>query len=470
MIPLGRRDNGARGRIGAGRGLGGRPLGSGLPGVGAAAEEEFEEEYTLRLIPSIKKYNIGRFNEPTLPNFSKCPQPVVMYEEPEKAPDEEEEKEKEPAGWNPALRKRRRRRRKDNRIKNWIIEDNESKTKFTGTVEGGVTSTYMLMVKTPHKNEFQVVPVEQWFRFKKPLNYRTLTLDEAEEFNNEKKRAVERWLMNHNLAGEKKNDTEVVPTSTIVTGALKSAGTAAASKGDDIFTVSEAKAGGRRRPRKAIAEGDPTGDDGGDFDEVFDDDESGHEIEGGNKVGEESESSDDEMEDGNKDKKAAVSLDELLKRTQEQSKKEAAAVENGDKESDDDEKDSGATQKYDYDDYGSLITNKPAEGTADTAAAETKPAAPAKAQPPKRPLDDKADEANKKPKSSAQLKLTEASVQEELIRYGGRMKTRDLIKRLKRFLVTGEDKALLRDILRTICDKEEDPVDGVYMVLKTQFR
>ncbi|KDO34224.1 hypothetical protein SPRG_19062 [Saprolegnia parasitica CBS 223.65] len=444
-----------------------------MTALGAPKEDDFEEEYTLRLIPSIKKYNVGRFNEPTLPNFSKCPQPVVMYEEPEKAPEEDEEKDKEPVGWNPALRKRRRRRRKDNRIKNWIIEDNESKTKFTGTVEGGVTSTYMLMVKTPHKNEFQVVPVEQWFRFKKPLNYRTLTLEEAEEFNNEKKRAVERWLMNHNLAGEKKNDTEVVPTSSIKTGALKSAGAAAAAKSDDIFTVAETK-GGRRRPRKAAAEGDPTGDDGGDFDEVFDDDESGHEIEGGNKgVAAESESSDDEMEDGSKDKKAAVSLDELLKRTQEQSKKDGA-VENGDKESDDDDdKESGGAQKYDYDDYGSLITNKPAEGTADAAAAptETKPAAPAKPAPGKRALDDKADESsNKKSKTSTQLKLTEAGVQEELIRFGGRMKTRDLIKRLKKFLITNEDKALLRDILRTICDKEEDPVDGVYMVLKTQFR
>ncbi|OQR81603.1 hypothetical protein THRCLA_23337 [Thraustotheca clavata] len=460
MIPLGRRR--------ATGGGAGKNSGS-LPPLGAPKEDSFEEEYTLRLIPSIKKYNIARFNEEDMPNFSKCPQPVIMYEEPEKAPDEEEEKEKEAAGWNPGMKKRRRRRRKDNRIKNWIIEDNDSQAKFTGTVEGGVTSTYMLMVKTPHKNEFQVVPVEQWFRFKKPLSYRTLTLEEAEELSNEKKRAVERWLMSSNLAGEKKNDTDVVPTSTMKTGALQSSTTA--SQSDDIFAVAEAKAGKRRRPNKAATEGDPTGDDGGDFDEVFDDDESGHELEGPNGKEVDESESEDEIEDGSKDKKVVVSLEELLKRTQEQSKKKTT-TEDGDKDSEDDESSSTPAQKYQYDDYGSLIQQtKPAENSTEAAPAqEQKAPPPAKPTPVKRPIDDKPKESNKKPKSSSQLKLTEALVQAEFIKYGGRMKQRDVLKRFKRYLLTKEDKSLLRDILRTICDTEEDPVDGAYLVLKSQFR
>ena len=66
-------------------------------------------------------------------------------------------------------------------------------------------------------------------------------------------------------------------------------------------------------------------------------------------------------------------------------------------------------------------------------------------------------------------RLTEAAVQEELIRYGGRMKTRDLLQRFRRFLKTGDDKALFRDILRTIATVETDPIDGRILVLKDHF-
>ncbi|KAI9918074.1 hypothetical protein PsorP6_012317 [Peronosclerospora sorghi] len=67
-------------------------------------------------------------------------------------------------------------------------------------------------------------------------------------------------------------------------------------------------------------------------------------------------------------------------------------------------------------------------------------------------------------------KLTEAGVQQQLIRYGGRMRTGDLLRKLKKLIVTANDKALLKDILRTICDVEMDAIDGCLLVLKSQFR
>ena len=71
---------------------------------------------------------------------------------------------------------------------------------------------------------------------------------------------------------------------------------------------------------------------------------------------------------------------------------------------------------------------------------------------------------------TTELRLTEAAVQQELIKYGGRRKTRDVLKRFKKLLNTADDKALFRDILRTICTVEVDPIDGRILVLKSQFR
>ncbi|KAI9906604.1 hypothetical protein PsorP6_002787 [Peronosclerospora sorghi] len=65
---------------------------------------------------------------------------------------------------------------------------------------------------------------------------------------------------------------------------------------------------------------------------------------------------------------------------------------------------------------------------------------------------------------------TETGVQQELIRYGGRMRTRGLLRKLKKLIVTDNDKAPPKDILRTICDVEVDAIDGRLLVLKSQFR
>eukprot|EP00644_Phytophthora_capsici_P005219 jgi/Phyca11/558303/estExt2_Genewise1.C_PHYCAscaffold_10981 len=422
----------------------------------------------------------------------------MMYREPERV-DEEEEKEEEPVGYNPALRKRRRRRRKDTRTAGWVIEDSEGKNKFNGTFEGGQSSTYMLLVKNRHNDEFSVMPVEQWFRFKKPLNYRTLTLEEAEEMNNEKKRAVERWLMKHKLAGEDKNDAsgDTVSAPRVRTGALPTVSTKSKTEGEDIFGVTEARPRRVARP-KARAEG-ATGEDGGDFEEKFDDDESDAEIHNDEPQGIESDSEEDEFEvdpEGTgKLTETGQAMKDLLKRAQ-----NGEMLENNkEKDDDDDEGDDGYTAK-DMDvirDLGGNIISDRSTAAGDNSAsgdakagaaaadgnavdANGKPKGPAAAGTTnvgtKRKEDDsrKKDETPKKPKPSApaasQNKLTEAGVQQELIRYGGRMRTRDLLRKLKKLIVTDNDKALLKDILRTICDVEVDAIDGRLLVLKSQFR
>ncbi|KAF0682853.1 Aste57867_25040 [Aphanomyces stellatus] len=481
MIPLGRKTDTTR-RLGTGSlgrgttGLVGRGPNS-LPSANVA--QTYDEEFTLRLIPSIKKYNIGRFNDNEMPTLSKCVQPIKMFKEAEKAPEEDEEKKEEPQGWNPALRKKRRRRRKDTRMKNWVIQENDSKTLFSGTVEGGVTSSYMLMVKTPNKNEFQMFPVEDWFRFKKPLNYRTLTLEEAEDMNNEKKRAVERWIMKI-----EKKDGEVAPTTSMVTGALRTV--KSEDKDDEGNIFAEPKAPRRRGPvAKKSAEVDATGDDGGDFTEIFSDDEGQMEVEKA-KDDMASESSEDEYDESATKKPLTdegKALQDLVKRTKEQSENPNAANEKDEKDDSDDEdkpaaaaasSDSNVKKKFDF--YGNEIPVKePVVVVADDNGAGAEATGDA-VDSVKRPRDKEEDKFNIKrhaptpAKGTGPPKLTEALLQEELIRYGGRMKTRDLLKKLKKLLVTNDDKAMFKDIVRTICDVEEDPIDGRYMVLKPQFR
>ncbi|GMF30817.1 unnamed protein product [Phytophthora fragariaefolia] len=468
----------------------------------SAASSESTETLVLRATPSIKRYNIARFDVPELPRFSACAQPVMMYREPERVDEEEEKEDEAPVGYNPALRKRRRRRRKDTRTAGWVIEDSEGKNKFNGTFEGGQSSTYMLLVKNRHNDEFSVMPVEQWFRFKKPLSYRTLTLEEAEEMNNEKKRAVERWLMKHKLAGEDKPDAagDAVSAPRVRTGALATPAASAKPEGDDIFGVSETA-----RPRRVVrptARGEgATGEDGGDFEEKFDDDESDAEIHNDEPQGLESDSDEDEFEvdpDGTgKLTETGQAMKDLLKRAQ-----NGEMLENNkEKEDDDDDEEDDNYTAKDMDvikrDLGGNIIRersvasgesgasgdaKAGAGAADSGSAVDSNGAKSvvaatdgvngkrKAEEARLKEETPAKKAPKTSAASSSNKLTEAGVQQELIRYGGRMRTRDLLRKLKKLIVTDDDKALLKDILRTICDVEVDAIDGRLLVLKSQFR
>lgn len=495
----------------------------------ASSASSMPDTFVLRATPSIKRYNIARFDVPQVPKFSTCAQPVMMYPEPERVPDEDEEKkDEEPVGYNPALRKRRRRRRKDTRTAGWVIEDQEGKNKFVGTFEGGQQSTYMLLVKNRHNDEFSVMPVEQWFRFKKPLAYRTLTLEEAEDLNNEKKRAVERWLMKHKLAGEDKPDGngDAISAPRMRTGALGGAAKGGAKpkgEGEDIFSVSESRPRRVARAPKKSEEGGPTGEDGGDFDEKFDDDESEAEIDHDDVKGLASDSEEDEFEvdpEGTgKLTETGQAMKDLLKRAQSGEMLDVANEKGDDNEGDDDDdedfsatdmdkikRDLGGNIIHDRSDAasasgdangksgvasGSGAGDKASSGVADggskgagtDGSANGAGAGANGVNSRKRPIDEVSgssknkDETPTKPKTgtggtgtTSTTRLTEAGVQQELMRYGGRMRTRDLLRKLRKLIVTDNDKALLKDILRTICDVEVDAIDGRLLVLKSQFR
>lgn len=469
-----------------------------------------EETFVLRANPSVKRYNIARFEIPQVPKFSELPQPVLMYREPEKVFEEDEEAAKaEVTGYNPALRKRRRRRRKS-RTANWLIDysggkpDNENKKKFVGTFEGGQSSMYVLFVKNRHNDEFSVIPVENWFRFKKPISYNTLTLEEAEEMNNEKKRAVERWLMRHKtFADDKGEANDVVSAPRVRTGATGGSGSGTGKKGeegDDIFDVKESKPRRVGGGRAKVVKSEAMGDDGGDFDEKFDDDESDAEIHDNDDKAIESESEEEEelVEGSGKLTETGQAMKDLLKRAQ-NGEADPSTGENDEN----DEAGGGSDEEYSAQDMekvrrdlgGNIIRDKvpTTAGTIDEKSAGTangdgatgsivgavKPAGGPAATDVingKRKADDATgtEPAGKQAKlataASSTTRLTEAGVQQELLRYGGRMKSRDLLKKLKKLLVTDDDRALLKDILRTICEVEKDAIEGNLFVLKTQFR
>ena len=442
-----------------------------------------EIEYVLRAAPSMKRYNVARFNDKEYPEFTTWNKPIMMVREPEKVDDEEDKDDDEPQAGNFAFRKKKRRRRKPTRTRGWILDDGT--LTLNGSKEGGQLSTYMLMMKTG-PNELSAVPIENWFRFKKPLGYRTLTLEEAEEMNNEKQRKVERWLMKHKLAGAATSDpNEIAENPRVRTGAVlkkRGATPATAPSSDDIFNIAVAKTK-RSGAARTVKEADPTGDDGGDFQEKFDDDESDTEMAPGtrvmNPVQDDSDSETEELVGTDSKSLSATGqeMKELLKRhgTAGEEEKKSSVQEDEDGEDEDDDggdKEEGDAEEVEYkrDLGGNIIRVKEDVPVADMPEKKI-------IKGEKRTIDQvdtssAQQPASKLPRTATAVatRLTEASVQQELIRYGGRMKTRDLLKRFKKLLQTANDKALLKDILRTICTVEIDPIDGRILVLKSQFR
>ena len=445
-------------------------------------DSQHEQVFQLKANPSIKRYNVARFDSSSNVDFStRWTSPVVMYREPEKiddSEDEAEEKAKEDMPAHPAYRKRRRRRKRIDKTPGWIIEDQDGSHKLNGTVEGGQPgSNYMLMIESsPGSNELSVMPVEHWFRFKKPVSYRTLTLEEAEEVNNEKKRKVERWLMKHKLAGE---DHESPGEGTI--SKSKTPVTSGPAPAQDIFADSSKVS---KRGPKSKPVGGATGEEGGDFEEKFDDDESDAEINLGNDmengVMDSSSEEEDVLPSGGLSA-TGQAMKDLLKK----GKASSSMSFNKDKlhEGDDFDEDDEAIEEdgqfiIKRDLGGNIIRiKKPTptltrslidSGTMNTSG-DTNVNHNKRSREEEHPHHQQEQPAAKQLKTSAAAagstttpasssssssstvatRLTEANVQQELIRYGGRMKTRDLLKKFKKVLISGDDKALMRDILRT---------------------
>lgn len=57
----------------------------------------------------------------------------------------------------------------------------KSEAKYTGTISAEQTSKYMLIRFNSTTNELEAYPTEDWYYFKKDIQYQTISLDEAEE-------------------------------------------------------------------------------------------------------------------------------------------------------------------------------------------------------------------------------------------------------------------------------------------------
>ncbi|KAJ2628492.1 transcription factor IIF subunit tfg1 [Coemansia sp. RSA 1290] len=94
----------------------------------------------------------------------------------------------------------------------WILEDDEEKEVWTGELEGGQSSEYVLFVLA--EDGFRVVPVDRWYKFAPKLKYNTMTLDEAEEELQRMQKAHAKrdlWIMHRRNQQEQKKQEQQQP-------------------------------------------------------------------------------------------------------------------------------------------------------------------------------------------------------------------------------------------------------------------
>ncbi|XP_018842213.2 transcription initiation factor IIF subunit alpha-like isoform X1 [Juglans regia] len=80
--------------------------------------------------------------------------------------------------------------------KPWLLEDETGQFQFQGQMEGAPSATYYLLMM--QGKEFAAIPAGSWYNFNKVAQYKQLTLEEAEEKMNNRKRTAdgyERWMM-----------------------------------------------------------------------------------------------------------------------------------------------------------------------------------------------------------------------------------------------------------------------------------
>ncbi|KAL5713931.1 hypothetical protein ACHQM5_015962 [Ranunculus cassubicifolius] len=86
--------------------------------------------------------------------------------------------------------------------KNWVLEDEKGVLRYQGVLEGLQTANYYLLVM--QGKEFVAVPAESWYNFSKSVEYKQLTLEEAEEKIKGRRKTAdgyERWMMKMSNTG-----------------------------------------------------------------------------------------------------------------------------------------------------------------------------------------------------------------------------------------------------------------------------
>ncbi|KAI5081084.1 hypothetical protein GOP47_0004267 [Adiantum capillus-veneris] len=86
-------------------------------------------------------------------------------------------------------------------VKSWLLNGHR-KQSFRGALEGGQQSSYYILSK--HKGDMLAIPAGAWYKFHKVTDYKRLTLEEAEEKMQNRRKTEDgypRWLMKAANAG-----------------------------------------------------------------------------------------------------------------------------------------------------------------------------------------------------------------------------------------------------------------------------
>ncbi|KAJ1821456.1 transcription factor IIF subunit tfg1, partial [Coemansia sp. RSA 2599] len=166
----------------------------------------------------------------------------------------------------------------------WVLEDDDEKEVWTGSLEGGQSSSYVMFVLAD--DGFKVVPVDRWYKFTPKLKYKTLTLDEAEEELRRAQKAEthDRWIMHKRMPAlgeraEKEAAEASGPASKPSSGGGSSSKAAPSSLveyevDDDIFADDYDDDGSGARKKQRAADKGKHGDaDEFGYELEFDDDE-----------------------------------------------------------------------------------------------------------------------------------------------------------------------------------------------------
>ncbi|KAJ1908183.1 transcription factor IIF subunit tfg1 [Coemansia sp. IMI 209127] len=152
----------------------------------------------------------------------------------------------------------------------WVLEDDDEKDVWTGSLEGAQSSSYVLFVLTD--DGFKVVPVDRWYKFTPKLKYKTLTLDEAEEVlkSEQKIDSRSRWIMRKHmqLKDDDERGKEKEPSSARPVKSTSLVEYEAMDEDDDLFADD-----GESTKRNKRSVGKNGGFDEVNFEREFDDDE-----------------------------------------------------------------------------------------------------------------------------------------------------------------------------------------------------
>jgi hypothetical protein len=132
---------------------------------GESGRKEFVLKYCR---PLKKKFHVAKFVLGRELNFSSLPQPIHMYRE------GEENAARVPKIFKDQIKSQRNR-------PPWVIADDKQTTVLTGTLENEKTKNYFVLIYLPNSDTFQVVPIEEWYKFQPKISgTQRVSLEEAE--------------------------------------------------------------------------------------------------------------------------------------------------------------------------------------------------------------------------------------------------------------------------------------------------